>query len=50
MPGKKWSTVLVVGSIGMRATALQVVPLAEELITISFELQAVRKRQSDHTT
>src|SRR5271156_1809548 len=34
----------------MRVTALHVLPSAEELITISFSLQPVRKRQSDHTT
>src|ERR1039458_6048652 len=34
----------------MRVTPLQVLPSADELITISFELQPLRKRQSDHTT
>src|SRR6202034_4513890 len=34
----------------MRVTALHVLPSADELITISFELQLLRKRQSDHTT
>src|SRR5271169_3634726 len=36
----------------MRVTVLQVLPSADELITISFEPQAglLRKRQSDHTT
>src|SRR5579859_2208473 len=46
----KWSTVLVVASIGMRVTALQVLPSVDELITISLEAQPERKRQSDHTT
>src|ERR1039457_951531 len=50
MPGRKCSTVLVVGSIGIRVTALHVLPSEDELITISFSLQPVRNRQSDHTT
>src|SRR5580704_16527666 len=50
IPGRKWSTVLVVASIGMRVTALQVLPSEEELTTMSFSAQFLRKRQSDHTT
>src|SRR5439155_27054276 len=46
----KWSTVLVVGSIGMRAGFVQVTPSAEVLKTRSFEEQFVRKRQSAQTT
>jgi len=42
--------VLVVGSIGIRVTALHVFPSDDELITISFSLHPVRNRQSDHTT
>src|SRR4029077_10576866 len=34
----------------MRVTLLQVLPSADELITMSFDGQPVRKRQSDHTT
>ena len=49
-PGMKWSTVLVVGSIGMRAGFVQVTPSAEVLKTRSFEEQFVRKRQSAQTT
>src|ERR1039458_5717927 len=36
--------------MGMRATALQVLPSVEELMTMSLEAQPERKRQSDHTT
>src|SRR5882672_1295571 len=34
----------------MRVTALHVLPSEDELITISFDGQPVRKRQSDQTT
>ena len=34
----------------MRATALHVLPSVDELITMSFDTQFLRKRQSDHTT
>src|ERR1700735_1836405 len=34
----------------MRVTALQVLPSEEELTTMSFSAQFLRKRQSDHTT
>src|SRR5258705_390149 len=36
--------------MGMRATALQVDPSEEELMTMSLEAHPERKRQSDHTT
>src|ERR1017187_8479168 len=36
--------------MGMRVTALQVLPSVEELMTMSLEAQPERKRQSDHTT
>src|SRR6185437_15439660 len=51
-PGMKWSTVLVVASIGMRLTADQLVPvlLSECVITRSLRRHEVRKRQSDQTT
>src|SRR4029453_3988652 len=46
----KWSTVLFGGSIGMRTGEVQVVPLVEVLMTMSFEEQPARKRQSGQTT
>src|SRR5690242_9867395 len=48
----KWSTVLVVASIGMRVTADQVVPrvLVDLLYTISLRGHEVRKRQSAQAT
>src|SRR4051794_19887311 len=49
MPGMKWSTVLVVASIGMRTTVLHVVPLVEVLITMSSRAP-LRKRESCQAT
>src|SRR5712692_3780442 len=46
----KWSTVLLTGSIGMRAGAVQTLLSLEALITRSLEAHAERKRQSCHTT
>src|SRR5258705_11777994 len=46
----KWSTVLLVASMGMRTTVVQVVALVEVLITMSLDVQPVRKRQSCQTT
>src|SRR3981189_542419 len=46
----KWSTVLLVASMGMRTTVVQVAPSVEVLITMSLEAQLVRKRQSCQTT
>src|SRR5258705_527745 len=48
----KWSTLLLVPSIGTRLTADQLVPVAfsEWLRTMSFALHALRKRQSVHAT
>ena len=37
MDGMKWSTVLVTGSIGIRLTFDQVLPLVEVLMTASLE-------------
>ena len=47
----KWSTLVLVLSIGMRLTADQLVPVAlsEWEITISLVRQARRKRQSAQT-
>src|SRR4051812_41264947 len=50
MPGMKWSTVLLVASIGMRTTVVQVAPSVEVLITMSLELHPLRKRQSCQAT
>src|SRR2546423_12429829 len=50
MPGMKWSTVLVVGSIGTRETADQVRPSVEVLSTMSLALHPRRNRQSLQTT
>ena len=50
MPGTKWSTVLVVASIGTRNGAAQVVSLVDLLMTMSFEGQPERNRQSDQAT
>src|ERR1035437_4129528 len=36
--------------MGMRVTALQVLPSVDVLMTMSLEAQPERKRQSDHTT
>src|SRR5919204_4838947 len=49
-PGMKWSTVLLVESIGIRCTPDHVVPFVEVTKTRSFVEQLVRKRQSSHTT
>src|SRR5947209_18915949 len=49
-PGMKWSTVLDVGSIGMRCTAEHVVPFWDVTKTRSFVEQPLRKRQSSQTT
>src|SRR4051794_7617912 len=49
MPGTKWSTVLLVASIGIRATVLQVVPLVDVLMTMSSRAPP-RKRESCQTT
>src|SRR3954469_16748233 len=48
----KWSMPLLVASIGTRATADQLVPVAlsEWLTTMSFVRQDTRKRQSVHAT
>src|SRR5690349_5993487 len=46
MPGMKWSTPLVVASIGTRVTAVQVVPLVEVDKTMSLAGQPDRNRQS----
>src|SRR3954451_2012046 len=48
----KWSTLLLVASIGTRETADQLVPVAlsERLRTMSLVLHARRKRQSVHAT
>src|SRR5262245_53587331 len=50
MPGRKWSTVLVLASIGTRVTADQVVPFVDVLNTMSFSRHPRRKRQSDQAT
>src|ERR1700738_4426975 len=42
----KWSTVLVVASMGMRVTAVQLVPFVEVENTMSLAGQPERKRQS----
>src|SRR5207244_6360426 len=49
-PGMKWSTVLVVGSIGMRFTADHVVPFWDDTKTRSLVEHPLRKRQSSQTT
>ena len=49
IPGMKWSAVLEMASMGIRTTGDHVVPSAEVLITMSFELQPLRNRQSCHT-
>ena len=46
----KWSTVLLVGSIGMRIGAVQVIPFVDVLITMSFDEHPDRNRQSNQTT
>src|SRR5690242_5302169 len=50
MPGMNWSTPLVTGSIGIRIGPVQVKPLADVDMTMSFDVQPVRKRQSCQTT
>src|SRR5689334_22874375 len=49
MPGMKWSTVLLVASIGIRTTVVQEAPSVDVLITMSLELHPLRKRQSCQT-
>src|SRR5579864_4659238 len=49
IPGMKWSTVLLVASIGMRVTADQCTPSVEVLYTKSLLEHLERKRQSCHT-
>src|SRR4051812_28056800 len=46
----KWSTPLATGSIGIRLTALQLMPSAELLSTMSFAAHLSSKRQSSHAT
>jgi len=46
----KWSTALVVSSMGMRTTGDHAVPLDEVLMTRSLDAHPLRKRQSCHTT
>src|SRR5262245_14166578 len=46
----KWSTVLLVGSIGIRALGVHAMPSVEVDMTMSLELQPVRKLQSCQTT
>ena len=50
IPGMKWSTPLVVASIGIRVTADQVMPFGEVVMTMSFAGQPDRKRQSCQAT
>src|ERR1041385_1203313 len=50
MPGTKWSTVLVVASIGTRTGAAQVVSLVDLASTMSLRGQPERNRQSAHAT
>src|SRR5688572_18347984 len=50
MPGMKWSTPLVVESIGIRVTAVQATPSVEVLMTMSFAVQPDLNRQSCQTT
>ena len=46
----KWSSVLVVGSMGMRTGVVQVIPFVDVLITMSFDEHPDRNRQSYQTT
>src|SRR3954470_21233769 len=48
MPGRKWSTPLVVASIGTRAGAVQVMPSVLFEKTMSLAGQPERNRQSCH--
>ena len=50
MPGMKWSTPLFVASIGIRTPRDHFFPFDEVLITMSFDEQPLRNRQSCHTT
>src|SRR5947209_1691901 len=50
IPGMKWSTVLVVGSIGTRTGAVHVLPSVDVLYTMSFSAQPLRNRQSYQAT
>src|SRR5438105_787111 len=49
-PGMKWSTMLLVASIGILCTPDHVVPFVEVTKTRSFVEQFARKRQSSQTT
>jgi hypothetical protein len=46
----KWSSLLVTGSIGIRAVSDQATPSVEVLNTMSLEEQCCRKRQSSQAT
>ena len=50
MPGMKWSTPLVVASIGIRVTGVHVSPSSDVVMTMSFAEQPDRNRQSCQTT
>src|SRR5438105_1109524 len=50
MPARKWSTVLVVRSIGIRTGAVHVMPSVDVLITMSFSAHPLRNRQSYQVT
>src|SRR5213595_1639613 len=50
MPGRKWSTPLVVASMGTRVTADHVAPLVEVAKTMSLAGQPDRNRQSCQAT
>lgn len=50
MPGRKWSTLLPTGSMGMRATDVQVRPSVLVVMTMSLAEHEVSKRQSAQTT
>ena len=50
MPGTKWSTVLVVASMGTRTGAAQVVSLVDLAMTMSLRGQPERNRQSAQAT
>ena len=43
-PGTKWSTVLDVGSMGIRTGAVHVWPFVDVLITTSFDEHPARNR------
>src|ERR1017187_8850343 len=46
----KWSTPLLMGSMGTRTTELQWIPSVELLYTMSLAAQPLSKRQSGHDT